>query len=169
MTTPKKKKAVVTTVAGYKKKNINERTLELPSGAVFRVKDVDLQSMLTKGYISLELLTTLMATGQTIAVNQTTKKPELDNIEKEQLGDIDKLARQFAVIAVVSPKLSLEDEQDSINVADIDFTDILFVFSNCVRGGAAKFAPFFQKGAPGSALAQSGGGVQPEAIRDNAD
>ena len=52
--------------------------------------------------------------------------------------------RKMAILAVIEPKLSENSGSDnSINVNDIDFYDLLFIFQNCVRGGTQAFANFF--------------------------
>jgi len=159
----------VVTASQWKKKNLNERVLELPSGAIFKVKDVDLETMASRGFLSLDLLDSLMSAGFKVIDNQQKKKKELENITDDNMKEIDDLARIFAVQAVISPKLSLNGDPGSINAYDLDFIDVMFIFSKCVRGGAMKFAPFFPKRAPSNSSSQGSGDVSSETIRDNGD
>ena len=169
MAMAKKKQVQVTTVSQWKKKNLNERNLELPSGAIFKVKDVDLQTMAIRGYLPLELMNSLTSAGLKIKNNTIEGKAELDGIKDNDITGIDELARQFIVAAVISPKLSLEDFSDTVNVYDLEFPDVMFIFNNCIRGGAMKFAPFFQEGASSNTITPDSGNISSKAIGDNGD
>tara|TARA_R100000750_G_C2313363_1_gene83393 strand:+ start:323 stop:844 length:522 start_codon:yes stop_codon:yes gene_type:complete len=157
------------TASQWKKKNLNERNLELPSGAIFKVKNIDIQTMLTRGYLSLELLNSLMVLGDKVTENKGKNEPELKGIAENELKEVDDLARQFSVLAVVAPELSFGSDKDSINVYDLIFEDVLFIFSNCVRGGATEFAPFFRKGSSSDFAPQSSSDIQPKTINNDGD
>jgi len=128
----------------FVKDRLNIRTLELPSGITVKVKDVDLESMVTLGYLPASLLSSLMSSGFKIKANQAGKKSELDGVKEEDIANADTLFRKFAVVAILEPKTKHDgdSDDDAININDFSFTDCVFVFTECVRGGASQFAPF---------------------------
>lgn len=131
----------------WTKKHLNIRTLALPSGDTVLVKDVDLESMLMQGYIPTSLLNSLISSGLKIQANKATKEAELEGVKEQELKKIDDLSRRFALIAVIEPKLKSEglSDEEAVNVYELTFTDCLFIFSSCVRGGASKYSPFLRK------------------------
>ena len=139
------KELVVTQATDWNSRNTNERLLQLPSGDVFRVRDVSLPNMVTKGIIPLNLTTQLMKMKENIEAAVKAGKNESEGIAEEEFKDIDGICRNFALLAVIQPVLVENHiaDSDTICVHDIDFMDIMFLFSKCVRGGAEQFASFF--------------------------
>ena len=133
--------------AEWAKKNLNIRPLTLPSGITVKVKNIDLQTMLTQGYIRTGLLNSLMSAQTKILENRENKKKDMEDVKETDLSEIDSLCRSFVVLAVIEPTISKDEvtSDEVINANDMDFNDCLFVFTECVRGGAEAFAPFRTK------------------------
>ena len=142
---PEAKKLVVTQAADWNKSNTNERLLELPSGAVFKVRNVSLANMVTKGIVPLSITTQLLQMKKNIEKAVKDGKSEGDGIQEKDMNDLDGICRKFAVLAIVDPIVveNVTDNLSEICVHDIDFTDIMTIFMKCMRGGAEQFASFF--------------------------
>ncbi len=132
----------ITTASTWKKDNLNIRKLLLPSGAVFRVKNVSLANLAMKAYLSLPLLTSLIAKSEEA---KKSKKKEADiakDMKPEEMQGLDEIVNKVTLAAVIEPILSVNGDNGSICVDDIDFNDKMTIFQECVRGGAGAFAGF---------------------------
>lgn len=167
-----KKEVVSATPAEWIKQNLDIRHLTLPSGVIFKVKNVDMQTMLTRGYVKTSLLNSLISAQYKILKNKE-KNPDkiMQGVERGELKEIDSLCRSFAIVAVVEPKITAEKEssEESINVNDMSFEDCLFIFHECVRGGADYFAPFLPEGASRIDAGHGGSEVRKATIGDGGD
>jgi len=163
MATSKKR---VTTPKDWSKRNLNIRLLELPSGAVFRVRNVDLQNMLTQGYLPLALVNTFLETSARVSMNARQGKSEWDDMDEETIQKVDEVARKLVCLAVLEPRISMDEEtsDDVINVNDLPFQDCLFIFANCVSGGALMFSPFRGEGQLRDAPGQDESAVREKAV-----
>ena len=141
-------KLIVTSTKDWVKKTLDIRNIKLPSGAVFKVKNIDLQSMVSRGFLPLGLINDFMLLSGKIKDNTEKSASELDNVTNDELKALDLTCRKFASLAIIEPRISgIEPTSDDvINVNDIEFLDVMFVFSSCVKGGASDFAQFFQGG-----------------------
>lgn len=142
---PETEKLVVTQAKDWNKSNTDERLLELPSGAVFKVRNVSLPNMVTKGIIPLNVTTQLLAMKKNIESAVKNGKGEADGMGKSDFNEIDRICRQFTLLSVIEPTIVEEStgSPNEICVNDIDFMDMLHIFTKCMRGGADQFRSFF--------------------------
>lgn len=157
----------VTSAGDWAKKTLDVRLVTLPSGSIFRVKNVDLQSMVSRGFLPMGLVGEFTSLADKVKQNVDGGKTELNEIGDKELKSLDTTCRKFAIMAVIEPRLSDTDptSEDVISVNDLGFADVLFIFSSCVKGGAGNYAPFFQRGQPGIAPASDGGDIRPKTVR----
>lgn len=134
----------------WREKNYNIRKIKLPSGIIFKVKNVDLTNMAMSGTLSLPLLDTFFKS-QEISPKIRTEKPDGEDVMKDFSAKdfivMKEMIDRFTLAAVIEPKLTEKEtgDEDTIPVTEIDFGDKLFIFQNCMRGGAANFAGFFRE------------------------
>ncbi len=134
----------ITTASSWKKDNLNIRKIKLPSGAVFKVKTVSLINMATQGFIPLPLLTKITEKFGNIGKSKKAAEKVAAKLKDDDLKGMDSIMRKMALLAVIEPNLTEDGGSDeSIDINDIDFYDLLFVFQECVRGGGQAFAGFF--------------------------
>ncbi len=160
-------KTAVTSPREWAELNLNIRLITLPSGAVFRVKNVDLPTMVSRGYLPLDLIANFGDLAKKVQRNKASGQEELNGISEKELAEIDGICRKFAVVAIVEPRVSeIEPTSDDvINVQDLGFEDVMVVFMQCMKGGGGSFAEFFRRGLPGPPLRSDGSGVQSAPVK----
>ena len=160
-------KPLVTSPQEWAELNLNVRTIELPSGAVFRVKNVDLPTMVSRGYLPLDLITNFSGIATRVQKNKLGGASELSGITENELAGIDGICRKFAAVAIVEPRVSEIEltSDDVINVHDLGFEDVLFVFMQCVKGGGGAFAEFFRSGLQGAPPRPDGAGLRTAPVK----
>ncbi len=149
-------------------KNLNIRCLTMPSGAVFKVKNVDLMTMVSKGYMPLDLVNSFSKMAQQTVLNQQETNT-IGGIAEKDLIAMDKLCRKFASLAVIEPIISDTEptSETVINSNDLGFDDVIFLFSECVKGGANRFSDFFRGRPSDTVVRPDGESISPETIGDN--
>jgi len=160
----------VTSAKDWSVRNLNIRYLPMPSGAVFKVKNVDLMTMVSKGYMPLDLVNSFSHMADQARLNQQETNV-LGGIAEKDLIAMDKLCRKFASLAVIEPIVSdTEPTSDTIiNSNDLGFDDVIFLFSECVKGGAGRFTGFFRGGTPNTVVRPNGESLPQETVGDNRD
>ena len=137
----------------WRKKNYNIRKLQLPSGIVVKVKDVDLANMAMSGALSIPLLNIFFDL-QSKLPKMDSEKAETEKALKDFSGEdlmaMNEMVDKFVLKAVIEPKLVEKDtgaveDEDAIPVNEMEFVDKMFIFQSCTRGGAASFAGFSEK------------------------
>ncbi|MDO8715327.1 MAG: hypothetical protein Q7J73_00695 [Dehalococcoidales bacterium] len=171
MSEQEQQERTVTSPKAWADKNLNTRLVELPSGAVFRVRNLDLPTMVSKGYLPLELVNSFSGIANAVKQNQQTGKTELSGIAGKDLADVDTMCRKLIAVAVIEPRISaIEPTSDTvINVNDLGFGDVIFIFAECVKGGGGAFAGFFRGRQPSFTPGADGGEVRAEAVGNSGD
>jgi hypothetical protein len=162
---------VISKPGEWAKRNLDIRELELPSGEVFRVKNVDLPTMVSRGYLPMNLVNNFIGMAQRVSKNRAEQSEDLTGVAEKDLADLDGVCRKFALVAVIEPHLTETEptSEESINVGDLSFDDVMFIFAQCVKGGGAAFAGFFRGGRPGAAPRPDGESIRAEAVEPGGD
>lgn len=117
----------VSSVKDYKKKVQATKLIELPSGAVFKVRKLKILPFLKSDVIPNNLLPLLKNIGEG-SIN-------FDKLETEALEDpklLKKLTDVMEIMvmgAVVEPKITKEETDESICIDDLDEDDLQFLFN----------------------------------------
>lgn len=158
----------VTTPKEWAEKNLNVREIELPSGTVFRVKNIDLPTMVSRGILPLDLLQGFMKLVDT-ADRAELEKGHLGGLSEKDMVALDGVCRKFVTAAVLDPHVSDTEptSEDVINVQDIEFNDVIFIFSQCVKGGGRQFAAFFRPTGNAVPVRSSGAGVRAKTVKSS--
>lgn len=128
----------VTPLGQWKKRREQTKIVELPDGFVVKVRRLDIVDLAVTGYVPLALFSTLVETGAKL---QDPKK--LGTVDQDGLVEFSGVLRNVALKAVVEPRITETEEEDSISVDSLGVMNCLSIFSAAVdTSGAAVFRPF---------------------------
>ncbi len=124
----------ITTLKQWTELSNKTDTIELPSGAIVKVKMLNLLEEASAGHISLTLVNDTMDTAKNLSA------AKLNNIKEEELKNMMELVNRMIVLAVVEPKVT------ESNVKSIPINDRVAIFEhlNKVPGGEV-LKPFRKK------------------------
>lgn len=136
-------KLEITSAKQWRKENINARKFQVPSGAVFMVRNVPLVGLVAKGVIPLSLVTRAIKM-KDISPDSVDKNDPFKGVEEDDIKDFEKMLNAFVSVAVIEPKISDEntDDENVIPVSEINFIDKSAIFHECQKGGAEMYLPF---------------------------
>lgn len=166
----KQKELKTTTAAEWTRRNQQIKTVELPSGAVVKVKVMSLFDLASTGHIPMSLVSDVLRSANSFLqpVDPKDVNFEWAKVTEKQIDDMLLLFRKAAVVAVIEPRLSFDTEnnEDVADVTQIDFEDLTAIFQAAVKMGAAEMLPFHPKQKPGVPGGQGGAAVRTEAVGD---
>jgi hypothetical protein len=131
------KKSSITTVTGWKEKANTTYMLTLPSGAVVRIRRLNLLEQASIGHIPLHLVSSSM-----LITQKFSNPSKWVDIEPEELDNLMQVLKKTTVLAVVEPKVSEEETEDEMNVNDIPMEDLISIFSSVMNPVGANLEPF---------------------------
>ncbi|KKM27313.1 hypothetical protein LCGC14_1575990 [marine sediment metagenome] len=133
----------ITSAVRWRKENINAHKFQVPSGAVFLVRNVPLVGLVAKGVIPLSLVTRAIKM-KVAAPKSVDKNDPFKNVKEDDIKDFEKMLNAFVSVAVVEPKIVTDntDDEDVIPASEITFIDKSAIFNECQKGGAEMYLPF---------------------------
>jgi len=166
----KQKELKTTTAAEWTRRNQRIKTVELPSGAVVKVKVMSLFDLASTGHIPMSLVSEVLRSAYSFLhpVDLQDANFEWAKVTEKQIEDMLLLFRKAAVVAVIEPRLSFdaENNEDVADVRLIDFEDLAAIFQAAVKMGAAQMLPFHPKQRPGVSGGQGGAALRSETVKD---
>jgi hypothetical protein len=120
--------------------------VQLPSGMIIRVKQLDLIDCISSDIIPLELFETMQSA---ISTAQSGQDVSVSQFNKEAMAHLRQTLLKVAAIAVLEPKVVAEESQetdDNIWVGNIPESDLMEIFSASISRGAAFFSSFRTQG-----------------------
>ncbi|MCE5270816.1 hypothetical protein LLH00_05980 [bacterium] len=165
----RQKKERITTAAEWTRKNQQIKTVELPSGAVVKVKVMSLFDLASTGHIPMSLVGEVLKSANTFLQPVDPKDVNFAwaRVTEKQIEDMLTLFRKTAVAAVVEPRLSFQPVgEEAGDVTLIDFEDLAVIFRAAVKEGAIEMLPFHPKQKPGAGPRPDGAEVRTETVND---
>lgn len=147
---------MVTKAEEYMVKAAKEREVTLPSGAVFKVKNISGRDFIREGGISLDTIAQL--TDKTASEKKDILAKNMLPAERKKLFEYNDM---LICKAVIDPRITLTGEGGSLSITDIVDEDYYFLLKEVIeqKGGGDALAPF-RKGDDAADTGRAGGEIR---------
>lgn len=123
----------ISSVSEWKRLANKVTTVPLPSGAVVKVKRLDMFQALSSGKLPLDMLAKVMTSGEKMTTAAGWK-----SVTEEELSGLLDTMRKVVALALIEPELN-----DEFTVEDIPEADLALIFDRVMRaGGLAALGSF---------------------------